>query len=303
MPLKAVSQESPSGEITAEAYLVVDFKTGKILAEKNSNEPRQIASLTKVATAFVTLAWLDTAGPGAEQNVTTVEENRLAGGANPLRLKAGDKISVETTIYAALMGSDNASAEVVAEYVGRQINPKKRAWQAVEVFVEKMNDMTTQLGMVQTKFVNPHGLEKPDKLGVSTARDMARLALVSLRHKDFLKYCSSREKALSYTRAGVKKTVTIQHTHELMGSRGVDGIKTGTTQRAGECLMTTATREIPNATGTPEQHRLVVIVLGSKSRFSDTVLLLDQGWSEYQKWFKRGKPVTDKAELLSLGQK
>ena len=287
-------------EVTTKAHMVVDFQSGRILAAKNSREPRQIASLTKVAAALVALEWLDKAGPNAKDNLTTVHENRIAGGSNPLKLRAGDKISLETTIFAAVMASDNASAEVLAEYVGRQISGKK-AWQGVDFFVGKMNKLAMRLGMSQTKFVNPHGLEKPNKRGISSAQDMAVLAMAALGNPSFLRYCSSRERTLSYLRNGEKKSVTIQHTNELMGTRGIDGIKTGTTKLAGACLMSTAAREFP---GDPsgKKHRLISVVLGSDDRFHDTVLLLDEGWENYVQWLRSGKPIpADRQGMISIG--
>ncbi len=276
-------------KITTKAHIVVDFQNGKILAEKNSLDPCQVASLTKVATALVALEWLDKAGPEAKKALTTVHENRIAGGSNPLRLRSGDKISVETTLFAAVMASDNASAEVLAEYIGRQISGKK-AWQGVDFFVGEMNKLAARLGMSQTKFVNPHGLEKPNERGVSSARDMAILAVAALKNSAFLQYCSSRERTLSYVRNGKTIKVTIQHTNELTGTRGIDGIKTGTTTRAGACLMSSATRGFPEDQS-GRKHRLVCIVLGSDNRFRDTVLLLDRGWKDYERWLLSGKPV------------
>lgn len=286
-------------QITTKAHIVVDFQSGKILRERNAREPRQVASLTKVAAALVALEWLDKAGPNAKDNLTTVHENRIVGGSNPLRLRAGDRISLETTLFAAVMASDNASAEVLAEYVGRQVSGKK-AWQGVEFFVGEMNKMAARIGMTQTKFVNPHGLEKPNLRGVSSAHDMAILAMAALRNPAFLRYCSSREKTLTFFRNGEKKTVKIQHTNALMGTRGIDGIKTGTTRRAGECLLSSATRDYP---GDPsgQSHRLISVVLASDDRFRDTVLLLDQGWKNYESWLRLGKPIpADRQGFLSI---
>lgn len=284
-----MSSVDAADEIATKAHIVVDFETGKVLAEKNSAERRQIASLTKVATALVALEWLDKAGPDAKKALTTVHENRIAGGSNPLRLRAGDKISVETTLFAAVMASDNASAEVLAEYIGRQISGKK-AWQGVNFFVGEMNKLAARIGMSQTKFVNPHGLEKPNERGVSSARDMAILAMAALKNPAFLQYCSQRERTLSFVRNGKTIKVTIHHTNELTGTRGIDGIKTGTTKRAGACLMSSATRVFP-ADRSGQKHRLVCIVLGSDDRFRDTVLLLDRGWKDYERWLLSGKPV------------
>jgi len=275
--------------ISAQAYLVVESATGKIFLEKNSLEPRQIASLTKVATVLVALNWLDAAGRSALDKRTIVQENRLAGGANPLRLRAGDEITVETTLYAAVMASDNASAEVLAEYIGRQMSPGKKAWRAVDFFVGKMNQLAASLGMEKTRFVNPHGLEKPNELGVSCARDVAILAMAALRHPGFLRLCSSRERRVSYYRGGKKIVVTLENTNELVGTRGIDGMKTGTTRRAGACLLSTATRKF---SGDPpgKERRLVAVVLGSQDRFRDSVLLLDSAWKDYEKQIFRQNP-------------
>jgi len=274
--------------VAAESYIVVETRGGHILAGKDHDEPRQVASLTKVATTLVALNWLREVDRDTSVRMT-VTEDALSGGVNPLNLRSGDAIPMESALHAAMMASDNTSAYVIAEYVGSRLESGAEGDAAVAAFVDRMNALAARLGMAKTSFVNPHGLEEGEPYGVSTAADMARLAIEAYRSPDFPAYCAAAEKTVTYRRDGREVEVRLLNTNELVGSRGIDGVKTGTTWRAGACLMASAARRL-SIDDAGREHRLVTVVLKSEERFRETVLLLNEAWPQLESWLRSGGP-------------
>lgn len=273
----------------ASAYLVADHASGHVLLSKNADEPRAVASLTKIAAVLVVLEWLDEtkAEPATSVSVTSAS---LAGGANPLALKEGDELPIESALFAATMASDNTSIHAVAEALGRAMAPGTAAGEGAAVFVLRMNALADRLGMTSTRFVNPHGLDAPGESGISTAADIARLALHAHDHPAFGRYCAERERSVFFLREGQKVEVTLSNTNELVGSRGIDGTKTGTTRLAGACLVATTVRE-SSAGEVAGPRRLVVVVLDSPERFREAVLLLNEGGKIGETWLRDGGRV------------
>ncbi len=274
-----------SSAMAAEAWLVADHASGHVLEAKGEDEPRQAASLVKMAAVLVALEWTDANGGDPAAHEISVPEAALRGGANPLALQAGDEVPLDTALYAAMMASDNTSTYAMAESLGRRMDPAAES--GVAVFVARMNSLAARLGMAKTRFVNPHGLDEGAELGVSTASDLARLAIHALDRADFLRYGSEREREVAFRRGETRIAVRLVNTNKLVGSRGIDGMKTGTTRRAGPCLVASATRDL----GIGEQtvnRRLVAVVLNSEDRFRDAVLLLDRAWPACVSWLESG---------------
>ena len=282
--------------MAAESYLIVDQETGRILTAKNENTPRQVASLTKIATVIVVLEWIEERGGDIGQPVTVIRE-AVSGGANPLNLKVGDSLPLESGLYAAMMASDNTSAYAVAAAMGQQMKPGSTGPEAVAVFVEKMNLLATRLGMAATRFVNPHGLDAEGVPAVSTAADMARLAMHADRCLDFGRFCREKEHKVTFSREGSVREVTLINTNELVGSRGIDGMKTGTTMRAGQCLIVSMTKAI-DVKGVTTSSRLIAVVLKSEDRFRETVLLLDRAWADLEARLVNGGTIDINDRLL-----
>lgn len=271
----------------AESHLVVDHESGHILVAKGEDTPRQVASLTKIATVMVVLEWIAENGGNVTDQIP-VTKDAISGGANPLAVKEGDQLPLETALFAAMMASDNTSASAMAEAFGKKMNPAVSGQEAVAEFVERMNLLAKDLGMERTRFINPHGLDGEEAQGVSTASDMARLAIHAYDHPEFGRFCREKEKTVTVFRNGAAMEVRLINTNELLGSRGIDGTKTGTTRRSGECLIASATGE-SGVGGSIGNRRLISVVLKSGDRFRDAVLLLNQGWAACASWLAEGR--------------
>lgn len=284
----------PSSPKAAEAWLVADQATGHVLDAKEAETPRQVASLVKIAAALVVLEWVEANGGDPTAHSVVVPREALRGGANPLGLREGDDVPVDTALYAAMMASDNTSTYALAEAIGRRMEATGDS--GVTVFVARMNGLATRLGMARTRFVNPHGLDEGTDFGVSTASDIARLAIHAHDRPDFLRYASEKERNVSFRREGRRVEIRLVNTNELVGSRGIDGMKTGTTRRSGPCLVVTATRDLQIG-GDLVNRRLVGVVLDSEDRFREAVLLLDRAWPACASWLGSGGGVDPKQRL------
>jgi len=285
--------------IAAESYLVADQASGYILMAKDADTPRQVASLTKIATSVVALEWLGEQGGDTNQTVAIIPE-AVSGGVNPLKLEVGDRLVLADAIRAAMMASDNASAYALAAALGSQMRPGSDPSDAMAAFVEKMNALAARLGMERTHFVNPHGLDGGKTDAFSTASDIARLAIHACDLPDFLNYCREKEYKATIRRGGADLELTIVNTNELVGSRGIDGMKTGTTTLSGPCLVATATRGFSSGDVTAER-RLIVVVLKAEDRFREAVLLFNEGWPACEKWIAAGPVIEANDHLRKRG--
>jgi D-alanyl-D-alanine carboxypeptidase (penicillin-binding protein 5/6) len=290
----------------ASAYVVTDQTTGYILEAYKGEEKRQVASLTKIATGKVVLDWASKTGRDlAEQVVVPPEVMEEAGGVNPMGLQPNDLISYRDLIYAALMQSDNTAATTLAYYVGAALRPaggeRLRELGAVEVFVSQMNALARQLGMERTLFVNPHGLEPRKGLQpYSTAADMAKLTAYAMKDPAFRFYVSQKERKVSFNRGGQVFQYLLRNTKELVGTEGIDGVKTGRTTKAGECIIISSQHdpEVTQQGGTTlvTPRRLNVVVLGATDRNAAATQLLSRGWVLYDQWAAAGRPMGNQVQ-------
>ena len=291
----------------AQAYVIVDTQTGAVLQEHESKQKRQIGSLTKVATAMVVLDWAEHKGGDLNQTVTIPPSAFVGTLENNIGFEPGDEIALRELLYAALVQSDNVSAYTLASYVGSIIQGPTPAGQkskltAVDVFVTQMNALAKQLKMERTRFVNPHGVDQNVKpLPYSTAEDLARLTQYALNKASFRFYISQKERQISFRHAGKERRYNLRNTNELLGSQGIDGVKTGRTARAGECLILSAVREseiVKEGQGVRIfPRRIIVVLLGSNSRFAEGGQLVGQGWQLYDQWAASGRLVDPKKKL------
>jgi D-alanyl-D-alanine carboxypeptidase (penicillin-binding protein 5/6) len=289
----------------AAAYAIADQTTGYVLEASKGTEKRQVASLTKIATGKVVLDWASkTNADLAQQVVVPTQAIEESGGTNPMGLLPNDLISYRDLLYAALMQSDNTAATTLAYYVGAALRPaggdRMRELGAVEVFVSQMNALARQLGMERTLFVNPHGLEPRKGLQpYSTAVDMIKLTSYAMKDAAFRFYVSQKERKISFSRGSQVFQYLLRNTNELVGTDGIDGVKTGRTAKAGDCIIISAQRdpEITQQGGTTlvTPRRLNVVVLAATDRVTAASQLLSRGWTLYDQWAAAGRPTGNQA--------
>ncbi len=292
----------------SESVLVMEAYSGKILVAANADVKRPIASLTKIATAIVTVDWATATGSDLGSTMITAPDTiSLVGGPNPMSLQPGDRLSLRDALYSALLGSDNLAALCIADHVGREILTRRgKTGEPVAAFVGEMNQLAKALGMTQTRFGNPHGLERPDARAYSTAADVARLAAFAMRRNAITFIVRQKERQISVTGATGKRGYRVKNTNELAGEPGILGVKTGTTNAAGPCVAICMDREPlvrqkPDGTKGATPRRLIVVVLNNPDRFNRARSLIGQGWAIYDPWLAAGAPVENpKREILSL---
>jgi D-alanyl-D-alanine carboxypeptidase len=285
------------GNLSAAAWVIADSTTGFVLDSLNAKREVQIGSITKIATAMVVLDWAKAQGQDMSQLAAVPDTVTVLNSPNSVGLKAGDSISLRDALYAALLQSDNESAETLAVHVGRKLGRTRTDKEASDFFVAQMNALARKLGMRSTRFLNPHGLDDLErKLPYSTAGDVALLTNYAVGQTGFPFYTSQKERKISWnTAAGEPQSYLLKNTNELLGADGVDGVKTGTTRRAGACVVISAARP-PDSRQVGEEHiivprRLTIVVLGAPSRFSVAKSLLGRGWSLLDQWAQAGRPM------------
>ncbi len=280
----------------AQSYIVVDNQTGRILASSNKDEKLQIASLTKVATAMVVLDWAQLNKIDLSQMAPISAAAMSAGGVNPVGLQQGDTMSLRDLLYCSLMASDNVAATALAQYVGSRL-PNSEGLSSLPNFVTHMNALARTLGMKKTLFLNPSGFDSytDGALPYSTSADMARLTRYAYSEADFPFFVSQESRVVHVIRNGADMAVELRNTNELLGRDAIDGVKTGRTSKAGDCLILSAERrpEVQrsgdNVIVTP--RRIIVVLLGSRDRFADGAALMRQGWAIYDQWAADGRKV------------
>lgn len=235
----------------------MDFTTGEILFEKNSNEKRPLASVTKIMTMLLTMEEIANGNLKYDDIVIGSAHAKSYGGST-IFLDEGEKISVNDLLKGIAVASGNDAAVAIAEHISG----------SEEVFVEKMNSKAKLLGMDNTHFVNSNGLDAEGHY--STAHDIALMSRELMRHNDIFKYTGIWMDSL---RNG---EFTLTNTNKLIRFYdGATGLKTGSTSKSGFCISATAKRD---------NLHLIAVIMGadtSKSRNADASTLLDYGFANY----------------------
>lgn len=245
-------------EISAPSAILMDQSSGTVLFEKNPDEKRACASVTKIMTLLLVMEALDSGKITLDDIVTTSPHASSMGGSD-IWLEPGETMTVDEMLRATVIASANDAAVALAEYISG----------TEETFVDLMNKRAAELGMKNTVFKNCNGLDEEGHL--TSARDVAIMSRELLRHPTILKYSGTR---IDELRGG--KTQIVNTNKLLRNYSGITGLKTGTTSKAGACISATAERE---------GLSLIAVVLGApsgKERFSDASKLLDMGFAEYE---------------------
>lgn len=273
------------------SYAVMDAHDQHVVLAHAANERRPVASLTKIATAVVVLDFLRNAQLDAGELMTVPSQVQLLGGPGTANLQPGDQLSIRDGLYAAMIASDNYAAETLAAHIGQKMNAQGVGTNPMSAFLSQMNALASKVGMRDTRFANAHGLDL--QRGYSTAADMARLTVHALSVPGFSFYCSQPGRRLTVIRNGQSQSVSITTTNELLFKGGIDGVKTGTTDLAGQCLIITAPKastvvKLPDNSTLVTQNRLIVVELGATDRFHQAWQLLNDGWTAYFQWRAAG---------------
>lgn len=251
--VNAVTEET----ITAPSAVLMETSSGKILFEKNPHEQRPCASITKVMTMLLVCEAIDNGKLSLDDTITASAHAASMGGSD-IWLEEGETMSADDMIKATAVASANDAAVALAEHLcGSE-----------EVFVEKMNEKASQLGMKDTVFKNCNGLDEDGH--ITSAYDVAVMSRELMKHEMIFDYTSIW---LDNLRDG--KTQIVNTNKLLKTYNGITGLKTGTTNDAGCCMSASATRG---------DMSLVAVVLGcnsGKERFSDAAALLDYGFANF----------------------
>ncbi|MCE9611039.1 MAG: serine hydrolase [Chthoniobacter sp.] len=294
LALAAIASTPVSAQAPA-AYVISDSTTGFILEQSAGTKKRPVASLTKIAMAMVVLDWSTQTKADLSQLATVPESVAQLGPSQGVGFQPGDQCSLRDLLYAALLQSDNVAAQTIAEHIGRQL--KGPQMPPTDAFVAQMNALARQLGMLQTRFVNAHGLDHLERtVPYSTAADLAKLTSYAMANSAFRFYVSQRERKITLTTAAAEPSAyLLRNTNELLGTNAIDGVKTGATGRAGQCVILSAAKA-PDTRQQGTEHiitprRLNIVVLGSADRFRVASGLLQRGWNLYDSWAAAGRPL------------
>ena len=238
----------PARAVSAEKAMVLDAATGRAIYEKDADRQSLIASTTKIMTALIVC-----------EQCNVLDRMRIPREAvgiegSSMYLREGEILTIQELLYGLMLSSGNDAAVALAIYCGG----------TVEGFAELMNDKARLLGLKNTHFENPNGLDSPGHY--STARDLAVLAAYAMENPIFYKTVSA-------------KTVTVgsrslrNHNKLLWQVEGADGVKTGFTKAAGRILVSSATRN---------GRRLICVTLNDPNDWADHGQLLEQGFSRYR---------------------
>ncbi len=241
--------------IGARSSIALDMNTGKILYEKNAYERLPIASITKLMTTYIILK------ENKLNDVVTVSNNAATVEGSTMYLRAGETIAVENLLYGALINSANDAAVALAEYNAG----------SVDEFVEKMNKEALLLGLTDTHFSNPIGLDQADNY--SSSYDIAKLSKYIYQNQ-FIKH-AAKLKELEVKSVSGDYTHKLESTNELLDNEylNIKGLKTGRTSSAGLCLVSIAENESSN--------EIITVVLDSPERFNETKILVDWVFRAY----------------------
>ena len=279
--------------VTCKAWAILDGKSGEFLAGDKQDEKRDPASTTKMMTAFLVTSLAEKDASVLEEIVTFSERADNTSGSTSA-VKAGEQLPVGELLYGLMLPSGNDASVALAEHFGKRLADKVEGnggpVDPYDGFIQAMNRTAKEIGMNSTHFNNPNGL--PSAGHQTTARELATLALAAFKQPLFRKIVSTPQHGTTVDSVtGYRRNVVWKSTNQLLRIEGYDGIKTGTTGAAGNCLV---------ATGERDGRRLIVAVLGAtstESRYTDARNLFRWAWRDLLKIDEgRAEPAISKAE-------
>ena len=245
----------------AKSAILIEASTGEILFEKNADEKLVPASMTKMMSMLLIIENIENGVLKWDQKITVSEHASSMGGSQIL-LETGEKMSVRDLFKGVAIASGNDAVVALGEAIAG----------SEEGFVDMMNKRAKELGLKNTNFKTPHGLDEANHY--SSARDMSTIARELVSHKKVLEFTSVYE---DYLRENTDKKIWLVNTNKLVRFYdGVDGLKTGYTKEAGYCLTATAKKD---------GMRIIAVVMGepdSKMRNKEVSEMLDYSFAQYK---------------------
>ena len=265
--------------IKADSAILIEATTGRVIYEKNADEKRPPASMTKMMTSILCLENLMKRTPiSISETATYTEDNTFAW-------QTGDIIMADELNLGMMLVSDNGAAVAIAQAISGTIAK----------FSNLMNEKALKLGCQNTNFANPNGLPNPNHY--STARDMSKIAMYCMQNRDFRDIVSTR-KAIIHWSSPQNKFAEAETTNDLIGVyEGANGIKTGWTNMAGGCLAASAQR------GNVELIAIIMHSTDTETRFDDAKKILDYGFSQVKMTQTLNKDRVDKIVFIKGGKK
>ncbi len=241
--------------VSAQAAIVTEISSGRVLFSKNSDVQLPMASTTKIMTALVAT---EAAGDRLDE---VIEISASAAGVegSSMYLEQGEKMTLRELLYGLMLSSGNDAAVAIAEHIGGSVSD----------FVALMNEKATELGLTNTRFANPNGL--PDESHYSSAHDMAKMTEYAIKNPDFAEIVKTKSYSISGEGKAYPRTLT-NHNRLLRMYDGCIGVKTGFTKAAGRCLVSCAERD---------GMTLVCVTLNAPSDWNDHSAMLDFGFENY----------------------
>ncbi len=238
--------------IQAQAGLVYDIASAKVLASKNADSQRPVASLAKILTAIIIMR-----DHSADEVMTVPDNLSINNDVQAIGIQAGEKFQINQALRALLIYSAGDIAQALA------------VWDAgsMDKFADKMNSVAQDWELNDSHFVNSIGLDGAGQH--SSAHDLTRLSLIALHSPTFAEIVNTKHTQITNTSG---KIYQLTNTNNLLTQGDIHGIKTGTTGEAGETLITLAKRN---------GHELICVVLNSPDRFQDCKNMLDWAFANY----------------------
>lgn len=239
--------------VSARGAVLMEADSGTVVFGQNENARLSMASTTKIMTALVALESLPISTPVAVTAATVGVEG------SSIYLTEGETLTLEDLLYALMLESANDAAETIAVAVAGD----------VPAFAELMNKKAAELGLTDTHFVNPHGLDAEGHY--TTAKELALLARAALENPDFRRICSTERRTIPL-RGNEGVRLLLNHNKLLKSYEGCIGVKTGYTKKTGRCLVSAAERD---------GVTLIAVTLGAPDDWRDHTAMLDYGFELY----------------------
>lgn len=241
--------------ISAQAYVLMEADTGKVLLESNMNEQKSMASTTKIMTTLLALEYYDI------DKEFTVDPNAIIVEGSSMGLRKDDIVTLRALSYGMMLESGNDAANATAYALAGNIDS----------FAIMMNEKAKQIGMANSSFQTPSGLD--GDMHYSTAYDMALLARAALNNEQFAEICSTERAQVSFGNPPTGRWMK-NHNRLLKEYEGCIGVKTGFTKKSGRCLVSAAERN---------GIKLICVTLNAPNDWSDHTQLFDYGFENYSR--------------------